>query len=117
MQVSRKNGERVIPQIDFEFLGSELLDQSFNFPGELPCHGIDCVRNFGLIPFQQIAKPLFQNFDWMDCCHDYLPRFKSADLLSKGTEFEFVEFEHAATEELWFRSDNRALFATICKID
>jgi len=78
MQVSRKDGERVIPQIDFEFLSPELLDQSFNFPGELPSHGIDCVRNFGLIPFQEIAKPFLQNFDWMDC-HDDLPAFESAD--------------------------------------
>ena len=80
MQVSRKNGERVIPQIDFEFLGPELLDQSFNFPGELSSHRIDCVRNFGLIPFQKIAKPFLQNFNWMDC-HDDLPAFESADYL------------------------------------
>src|ERR1035438_1413937 len=91
MQVSWKDCNRLIPQIDFEFLCTEQFDQSLDFSREPLGHVIGCVRKLGLIQFQQIAKPLVQHFDWMYCCHDYLPRFESADRLSKGAKFEFYE--------------------------
>ena len=74
MQVSWEDCERVILQIEFEFLWTELLNQSFDFTRELFGHVIDCFRTLGLIAFQKIAKPFLQNFNWMDC-HDDLPAF------------------------------------------
>ena len=99
MQVFRQEGERVILQIEFQFLRTELLNQSFYFTRELLSHVIDCVRTLGLIPFHKIAKPFLQNFNWMDC-HDDLPAFESADYLYlRKWKSRFFELDEQAFGE------------------
>ena len=96
MQVFRQHSDWVILEVDFEFLRTELLDQSFDFTRELFGHVIDCVRTLGLIAFQKITKPVVQHFDWMDCCHDYLPAFRVRRLsLSEKVKIEILGVRRA----------------------
>jgi hypothetical protein len=80
VQIPWQNGERVIPQIEFEFDWTEHLDQPLDLPRILLGHVTYRIRKVGLVLFLKIAKPLVQDLNWMDC-HDDLPAFESADYL------------------------------------
>ena len=52
MQISRKDCDRVILQIEFEFFWTELLDQSLDFSRIPLGHVTNRVRKVGLVLFQ-----------------------------------------------------------------